>query len=225
MTIESGRETKVQNLSIKNAVTGLHIFYGANSGSSDADISNVDITGTGLPDSLGMLIEGHDNSFTNMRIGHVVTGVHIKSGGNCLRNIHPLYYSGEEYYENSCGFLDEGANNLYDYCYSDQFRTGFRIVGSTENIYDNCFCYWYASMGGREIAVRCDDRFNSKFNCLRIGFRDDTKNTVLSSAKNGKGVFRDLIVDRSRCRGDFQYRLYTSDSIIYMIRSLFFFLY
>lgn len=225
VSIESGRETKIQNLSIKNAVVGIHIYFGANSGSSDADISDVNITGTGGTDSVGMIVEGYDNTFTNMRIGHVHTGVILKGSGNCLRNIHPLYYSGEENYETSCGFFDESGSNIYDYCYSDQFCTGFFIAGSSQNIYNDCFCYWYAPMGKNETAVRCTGRFNSVFTSFRIGFREGTDNTVLSAEKAGKGVFRDLIVDKSRCGRNKTYRFYIGESLIYKIRRIFFFLY
>ena len=45
ISIESGRETAVRNCSIKNARLGLHIKHGANSGSSDCDISGVNIVG------------------------------------------------------------------------------------------------------------------------------------------------------------------------------------
>ena len=86
--------------------------------SSDADISDVNIIGTGTTDSTGILIEGFDNTLTNIRIGNVFIGVHLKTASNSMRNIHPLYYSDYTDYENSCGFYDECGNNIYDFCYS-----------------------------------------------------------------------------------------------------------
>ncbi len=210
ITIESGRETVVKDVSIKNATVGIHIKHGANSGSSDADISSVNIIGTGAVDSTGLLVEGYDNTFTNIRIGFVYTGVHLKSAGNSLKNIHPLFYSGYDDYEQSVGFLDEGGDNLYDYCYSDQFCTGFRTAGNQKNVYTNCFTYWYSGDGGRETCFRADRDFNSIVTNMRIGFSDNTKNCVLKTGGLGYGVFDDPIVDAGRVSGNFLYRFYAS---------------
>ena len=56
VSIDSGRETRVENVSIKHTKIGLHVKYGANSGSSDADILNVNIVGRGTVDSIGYLV-------------------------------------------------------------------------------------------------------------------------------------------------------------------------
>ena len=57
ISIDSGRETFIRNLSIKSAVIGIHIKYGANWGSSDADVFGVNIMGNGTKDALGLLVE------------------------------------------------------------------------------------------------------------------------------------------------------------------------
>ena len=120
IAIESGRETSIRNVSIKHTKIGIHIKRGANSGSSDADIDTVNIVGNYKQDSIGVFVDNaYDNTFTNMRIGGVHTGFIIKSGANCLRNIHPLYYSRNANIATSCGFVDERGNNFYDFCYSD----------------------------------------------------------------------------------------------------------
>ena len=90
VSIDSGRETRVEGVSIKHTKIGLHVKWGANSGSSDCDICNVNIVGRGTVDSIGLLIEGMDNTFTNMRSARVQIGVKLVRGGNYLRNIHPF---------------------------------------------------------------------------------------------------------------------------------------
>ncbi|MCI8387698.1 MAG: hypothetical protein HFE63_04450, partial [Clostridiales bacterium] len=75
VSIDGGRETVIRDVSIKHTKIGVHIKFGANSGSSDADIYGVNIIGDGAPDSIGVLIEGFDNTLTNMRIADVHTGV------------------------------------------------------------------------------------------------------------------------------------------------------
>lgn len=219
ISIDSGRETAIRNISIKHTPVGISIKYGANSGSSDADLSDINIIGTGGTDSVGIIIEGYDNTITNVRIGNVFIGVHLKSSANSMRNIHPLYYSDYTDYENSCGFYDEGGNNIYDFCYSDQFCIGFRTAKDISNVYDNCFCFWYSATGGREIAFKADRKFNSIVNNFRSGFRNDTNNSMLvAGATDGYGVFDNLLTDHV---SDLNHIPYEEGNIIHAIRSLF----
>ncbi len=198
VSINSGRETAVRNVSIKNTVLGLHIMNGANSGSSDADIFGVNIIGTGKTDSVGILIEGHDNTITNVRIGYVFTGVHLKASGNMMRNVHPLYYSDYTDYQNSCAFLDESGNNWYDYCYGDQFATAFRTTDWGENFYNDCYCFWYSPQGEKHTAFRADKQFNATITNFKAGFGDECENVVLTvGEKGGSGVIDHIVVQGS----------------------------
>ncbi|MBR3869088.1 MAG: hypothetical protein IKM66_07215 [Clostridia bacterium] len=193
VSINSGRETAIRNVSIKNTVVGLHIMNGANSGSSDADIFGVNIIGTGKTDSVGILIEGHDNTITNVRIGNIFTGVHLKAAGNMMRNVHPLYYSDYTDYQNSCGFLDEAGNNWYDYCYSDQFAISFRTTDWGENFYNDCYCFWYSPQGEKHTAFRADKQFNATITNFKAGFGADCENVVLTVGENGgNGIIENI---------------------------------
>ncbi len=221
VTIEGGRETAIRETSIKNAVVGIHILHGANAGSSDADVRDVNIIGTGGTDSVGILVDGYDNTFTNIRIGYVFTGVHLRSGANALRNIHPLYYSDYTDYENSCAFLDERGSNVYDFCYSDQFCVGFRTIGNVSNVYSNCYCYWYSAAGGREVGFRADGKFNSVVTNARLTFRGDTENAVLQTSRFfGKGTFDNLLVESSRVK-DRSYRRFLRGSLFWLLNQWF----
>ena len=221
VSIDSGRETKVQNTAIKHTVVGLHIKYGANSGSSDADISDINIIGNSAENSVGILLEGYDNTLTNIRIGYVRTGVIVRSGGNCLTNIHPLFQIDWDLYEGSCGFVEEASNNLYTYCYSDQFQIGFRITGTGRSVYDNCFCYWWSGAGGKCTGFKVEnDSFNATVTNTRIDFRSDTDNTVYDGPTKGSGTFRDLLIDENRINADRTYRVFSENSPLYRIRSL-----
>lgn len=170
ISIDGGRETYIRNVNIKNTPLGIHIKFGANYGSSDADISSVNIYGNGSVDSIGVLIEGFDNTLTNMRIGNVFTGVDINSEGNVLRNIHPLFIiSGDTYmyYNRSIGFRIRMPMNWFDYCYSDQFAVGFDTVGG--GIYKNCFCYWYSDKESLHLAFRSHAPFYGSIDTMVIG--------------------------------------------------------
>ncbi len=216
ISINSGRETAVRNVSIKNTVVGLHILYGANNGSSDADIFGVNIIGTGKTDSVGVLLEGFDNTLTNMRIGNVYTGVHLKSAGNMLRNIHPLYYSDYTDYENSCGFIDETGNNWFDYCYSDQFGIGFRTATDASSVFHDCFTFWYSPNGGTHTAFKADGQFNSTVTNMNIGFNSkDVNNIVLSVGElGGNGTFENLELDADKADSKV-YKAYLKDGMIF----------
>ena len=222
VSIDSGRETKIQNTSIKHTVVGLHIKYGANSGSSDADITDVNIIGNGTRDAVGMLIEGYDNTFTNMRIGYVYNGVIMKSGGNALTNIHPLYQIGWDNYPGSCGFIEENSNNLYTYCYSDQFETCFRIVGNGRSVYTGCFGFWWSGEGKNCTGFKVEgDKFNSIVTDTRIDFRSDTDNTVYDGPVVGSGRFNNLMINNSNINSDVRYKSFVSNSIWMKFRTFF----
>ena len=118
ISIDGGRETVIRDTSIKNELVGIHIKRGANNGSSDCDIAGVNLVGHNTPESVGVLVEGFDNTFTNMRIASVQVGFQLRSQANMLRNIHPLIIHNEANpnYATSCGFLDEAGCNWDDFC-------------------------------------------------------------------------------------------------------------
>ena len=187
ISIDSGRETVIRNTSIKNVSVGIHIKHGANSGSSDSDIHDVNIVGNFRKGCIGVLVEGFDNTFTNMRIGGVWIGMKILSGGNSLRNIHPLFYNTPEGYDESCGFWCERNDNWFDFCYSDQFATGFHL-GSGHVTLTNCFVYWYAAVGNRHTAIETAGPFNAQVTNLSVGFWKHNavkENIVLRAGKDG----------------------------------------
>ena len=202
LTIESGRETRVRDLSIKNTTIGIYIAKGANSGSSDADIMNVNITGFGGNETIGVWIAGADNTLTNMRIGNVSIGVKLSSSANVLRNIHPLYVMGTSTYQNSYGFYDEKGSNWYDFCYSDQFACGFYIADGVKSVYDNCYCYWYSAEGGKQVAMRSGGKFDSYVSHFTVNFRKDSTDTavLVVGSSGGQGLIDCLYTTESRVK-------------------------
>ncbi len=211
IAIESGRETLITRTSIKNTQIGIHIKHGANSGSSDADIVTVNIVGNALPNSIGVLLEGHDNTLTNMRIAAVQTGVKIASGTNSLSNIHPLFiYAAELHdrdpemydevdridYSKSVGFDDvSNGTNWYDFCYSDQMATGFRFRSGSA-VFQNCFVMWYNTNGSHEIGFDCTRRFNSSILNCQVWLKRNVETCIfLRVAEKGFGVVENPIFD------------------------------
>ena len=160
----------------------------------------MNIVGNKADNSVGVVVIGYDNTFSNMRIASVHYGFHIKSGGNSLRNIHPLYTnngyeSGE--YNTSCGFMDEASNNFYSFCYSDQFAIGFQTKGG-HVVYSDCFVWWYSKKEGRHTAFKSTGKFNGVVSNMTAGFVKSsaaTENVILDAAEDGGfGTFTNLFV-------------------------------
>ncbi len=221
ISIDSGRETCIHHVSIKNTQVGIHIKWGANNRSSDADVHNVNIVGNNKKDSIGVWTVGHDNTIQNMRIASVHTGLLLESGGNILRDLHPLYiYAGEnaeiENFLTSVAFDDRWNDNYYDVCYSDQFCTAFSMQSSSRNIYDKSYIMWYSPKGDTETAYRVNGKFNSIITGSRTNFRGDTHNNslLLVSEEGGSGRMENAMINDPRNIHNEQYKEYLTDKII-----------
>ncbi len=200
VSIDGGRETMIRDVSIKHTTIGLYIKTGANNRSSDADVYGVNIIGNSSTESIGVLVEGFDNTLSNMRIADVQYGVILRSCGNMLRSLHPLYTCPRLEYGDSCGFWDQAGNNWYDFCYADHFATGYRNAPGISSTYHNSFCMWYAPEGESHTVFRADGAFNSFVSGLRIGFHEEfTNNYILSVGKpGGNGVLEKVCASHTR---------------------------
>ena len=186
--------------SMKNVLVGIHIK--AEGLPSDADIADVHIQGNGSRESIGVLIETHDNTLSNMRIVHVHTGVKLLGGGNLLTNIHPLFNGTDGRYSDTVGFADYDNNNSYNRCYSDHFSTGWFFGEKSKIAYmDGCMCYWYAKTPGeRQTAIRCEKRYSALSSKMWIGFtgKDRQTNSVICVGEaGGLGVLEDPHLNES----------------------------
>ena len=205
---------------MKNVTIGLHIKYGTNSGSCDADIVDVNIVGTGKKDSIGVLVEGHDNTFTNMRIGKVNKGVKVSGSANMFRNIHPLYFDSDfgAAYQESVGFWDVNGNNWYDYCYSDQFATAFKLGANAVSIFDNCQSFWYSPLGDKQVLFEADGQFRSVVTNVRVDFKKSAvfKSVLVAERDGGKGVITNLVMRKDAEVADNKYLEYLiNDPILF----------
>ncbi len=221
ISIDSGRETCIHHVSIKNTEIGIHIKWGANNRSSDADVFNVNIVGNNSKTSVGVLLEGHDNTLTNMRIASVHVGIQADSGGNIFRNLHPLYiYAGEnakeENFLTSVAFMDRWNDNYYDICYSDQFCTAFSLQSSSRNIYTSSYIMWYSPKGNREVAFQVNGKLNSVIRTPRVNFRGDTTNNALLTVteEGGSGFIDTPMIGNASNMTDDTYKQYLRGGIV-----------
>ncbi len=173
VSIASGRLTTVSDVAIKNTRIGFTLERGANGGSADASIKDISIIGNNELGSVGIVVQGCDNIFSNIYIQNVLTGVQLNAGGNVLRNIHVIG-ANSDHYETSIAFNDYSGMNWYDNCYSDQYAVGFQMGNGLSN-YTNCFCYWYRSDVSNMVGFKTSGKFNSVITNCRVNFNSSTE--------------------------------------------------
>lgn len=206
VSIDHGRETSVRDVTIINTEIGLHVKHGANGGSSDADIENIRIFGNGKHSSIGLKIEGWDNTYSNMRIANVQTGVYIETAANLLRNIHCTYIGSSRLQPNytaSAGFYDVGTRNWYDNCTSTDFSTGFQIQSNNSQLI-GCVARWTDAQkdSGRQVAIYKNGNWNSLARSVVAEFTAPTEVCeYLVAADGGVGHIADPIFDVNAVKG------------------------
>ena len=207
ISIDSGRETLISHVSIKHTQVGIHVKRGANNGSSDSDIEMVNVVGNNKADSVGVLLEGYDNTIKNMRIAAIQTGILMKSAGNSLRDIHPLFiYGGTIDQTKSIAFDDQSwGNNWYSYCYSDELATGFRFKGGATPVFQHCFAMWYSTRGEKYVGFACEEgKFAATIANANIALRGDVQNRAFLkvSEAGGLGIIENPIFTPENCDDD-----------------------
>ena len=147
----SGRETLVRNICMRNVKKGIIVGEGANNGSSDMDFEDITIYGTGKTDSTGIVITGLDNTFSNIRIYNVHTGIKENSGGNLFKNI---YVSNRDI-DNLQVYASTVAFSMrspwMSQCYAENFSTAYSVSSGAE-LWD-CTAKWTSERCTRQVAV------------------------------------------------------------------------
>ena len=201
--ISAGREFSLRNVTIKNAQCGLHIAYNAEYGSNDSDTEWLNIEGNGKPGSVGVVVDGFDNTLSNVRISGFETGMSLSRPGTLMHNIHVINTLSEEIdYENTQGFSDTGGGNWYDGCRADNFRTAFYTTGSSLSVYNGCTAFWSESCG-RQYAFESNGGINITVTEVRAIFVAGEDNALLVTAGNGgKGIIKNPIFNEKLTNND-----------------------
>ena len=199
VAVDHGRETSVRDVTIVNTEVGLHVKYGANSGSSDADIENIRIVGNGERGSIGLHIAGWDNTYSNMRISNVQTGVKIDTAANLIRDIHVTFVHNKklEMMYNTCvGFQDNGSRNWFDNCSATNFGIAFNIQSQTSFLM-SCVARWTEDFAALPQVAMSSYRWGSVARSVSAFYTapaDQCKYLALSNVE-GKGRVEDPIFD------------------------------
>ena len=191
ISVEGGVGTYIYNVSIKTTPIGIHVKKGPNAlGATYVNVDNVNITGNDSRESIGVLVEGTYNTFSNMRIASINYGVKCTETGsnNIFRNIHPLCSIQTQA---TVGFWDLSDGNVYDVCYSDHFATGFLMETNTKSVYNGCFCYWWTDANKYHVGFASNGQFNSIIESCKV--RHSHRNLevdayMLVAEEGGQGV-------------------------------------
>ena len=191
LALEGGRETSIRNVNIKNAMNGLYITYNEEYSSNDSDTEWINIEGCGYAGSVGVIVDGLDNTLSNIRVSGFETGVKLTRPGNLMHNIYARFIPGEQMsYESSKGFDDTSGGNWYDACRADDFRVAFFALGGSMSLYNDCSALWSRQLG-RQIAFETNGGLSATLTNMRADFFGNGDNAfLLTYADGGKGIVK-----------------------------------
>lgn len=208
ISVEGGKNTYIYNVSIKAASRGIHIHEGPNElGATWVNVDNCNVTGNDKDHSVGVLVEGTYNTFSNMRIYVIKYGVQCTETGenNIFRNLHPLASNAHK--EKSIGFYDMSDGNNFDVCYSDQFASGYALHENTRSVINGGFCYWYSDSNNYHVGYNSMGKFNSIIVSGKVshGHSVETDAYLYIAEEGGQGVV--LYPINSTRKDDYKYML------------------
>lgn len=200
IAIEGGRETLVKNVLIKNTKVGLSIPKAEVYGSTDADVDDVTIVGTGEEGSKGLYVEGFDCTVTNVNIYDVEIGVHLTGGGTLMKDINVFNKNPEKLtdakYKKTVGFFEEEHGNWYYDCTVENYATAFKLVGTLSEV-DRCLIKWTTSKGGTQTAFEIVGEWHLIIGNCKVEFFDKTTtNTFLKVSNVKTGAIEALMINK-----------------------------
>ena len=211
--LEGGRETSVRNVVMKNVVQGFQIAYNEAYGSNDSDTENLVIEGCGFGGLAGVIVDGLDNTLSNIRVSGFEVGVQLTRAGNLIHDIHVSYTENENSkYENTYGFLDSSGSNWYDACRADGFRIAFYAGGLS--VYNDCAAYWNTARD-TQIAVETGGKLSASIINLRADFCEGGNCAFLiTHATGGKGIVKSPMFDTTIATNE-TYKAYLVDKVVW----------
>jgi hypothetical protein len=195
--LEAGRETLIKNVVIVNVIYGIYVKNGVNNGSSDTDIDDVTIIGTGTHNSYGIITVGYDNTISNARIYHTKVGMKVSSGtfvADCTAENTAKISGGT-------GFLCSGTGDAwYSDCTSIDFDVAFDI-GSTKGFYKQCNAFWPSNIGTQHIAFKANSLRSAIIGCS-ADFPESEAESAFLTASGGSGKVVAPIFDKTLVGSD-----------------------
>ncbi len=197
ISIDNGRDIRLHDVSITNATVGVTISTG-DMGAVNVDMDNIDITGASADTSKGIVINGGNNSITNVRIYNVHKGVELSesSFGNTLTDVHVMYPGTNA---DSYGFYDNADGkhtpNTFNMCTAQNFGTGFRMGTKAVSIFEECNVY-FTKAQSQQVGFGADQKFNGVINgCKVVIFSKTTSAFLRVGSGGGAGKITFPIID------------------------------
>ena len=193
ISIEGGRDILISNMTINNTLCGIHIKEPDNATDAiGADIENVTIMGDGSAESVGVLVEGTNNSLTNIKAFDVSCGMKCTDTGsdNIFRSIQAIATGAAAADASLAGFIDLSTGNHYDACCSDQFATGFSFDSDAHSVYNDCFVNWRNADNQRHVGFEATGKLGALISNCTVSHTDDvaTDAYLLVAEEGGEGV-------------------------------------
>ena len=195
LAISAGRETVIRNLCIKNAKIGISIPRGTNNVSADVDFEDVTIIGQGKAGTIGIDVHAHDNTYSNVRIYDMATGMNNTFGGE-VKSIYVINT------EKSAAIADQtfgfvGTSPRMTQCYTENCATAYAM--STGAVLNDCTAVWTSA------SWKVQKAFNkAKGNTVISGCRVDflpgegvTCELISDVVNSGKMLVKGCIFDKN----------------------------
>ena len=138
VAISAGRETVVRNVCIKNAKIGIHIPRGTNNISADCDFEDITIIGEGKHGTIGIYGNACDNTYTNIRIYDMATGMDCGYGGE-VKSIYVINTEKSAAIADSTVGFTKGSPRMTE-CYTENCAIGFNMDRDT--MINECTSVW-----------------------------------------------------------------------------------
>ena len=190
LRIVSGRESVVRNMCMVDVKVGITVSEGANNGSSDCDFEDLTIIGTGKSGSVGVLVEGYDNTFTNIRVYNMHKGFHCTSGGNLIKSIIVVNDDTSKGLAASNVGVHTSSSNWVSECYVENCATAYSFgAGSALS---SCVAKW-TSADYKNQTVATFNGQSLTMSGFRVEFLNGEGITTRLAAENGDNVDYDFI--------------------------------
>ncbi len=200
VSINSGRESVIRNICIKNCLTGIKVEDGANNVSSDCDFEDITIIGNPgeMRNTYGVYVIGYDNTFTNIRIYNMATGFYSKGAGNFLKSIYVnnTGYTKNPLYKNSVGIWGP-TDNRYSQCYVENCAKAYSL--SSSSLIWDCTAVWTDPGCAKQIAIETSS-MSFSMSGIKAYFVDSNapKSFVTANAGDSPKVVEACIFDQSK---------------------------
>ena len=193
ISIENCKNPYISNVTFKNLKTSVW----AKSTADTVTLESITVNGDGSSDSIGVLMESSSGSVSTSNIANVAVGVKSNDSYNDFRNVLVYAVPGAQ---TKCGFWENGTNNVFEMCTSQNFSCGYLLKDSAKSIFEACNSYWDSALTINQTAFLAEGTFESIVSgCVARFFNESSDNAYITFTAKGSGVVKVPVFDESIC--------------------------